>query len=400
MNPKELMEKRAQLLADMAAIEKSGLTAENRSAYEGLINEADALAKDAALTQRADQLRSNPGFQMPKESKRKYSLVNVLRSMAPSASGNVDIGFEREVSQELLLRGGQAAGANGMLVPFSEVCKRANESTTTVAPGVVGTTQGEYTEYLYPQTVFDRLGATVLTGLTGNIEWPVQKTDLRPAAKTEIQSGTNKAVSIPSAIATPHRVADDYPVSLQLLMQSNPSIESVLRMEIDNAIRSKVEYYAFNGSGSDGEMAGLLGLTGLGSYTNTGGTLSFANAIAAKKGLVGIGIDSTSAGWVLGTTAWSVAAATAVDTGSGRMVWENGVIAGYRTAESDNVGAGNALLMHLRSIYLQYWGSGIEIYRNESIQRSSGQIVFNVSAFADITATRPGKIFKNSVTIA
>jgi len=399
MNQKELMEKRAKVIADIDALEAKGVTAETRAAYEQLIAEGESLGKEIVLNKRADGLRSER-FEMPKNEKRKYNLQNVLRSMAPSSSGVIDIGFEREVSQDLMLRGGQACGANGMMVPFEAICKRANENTTTTAAGLVGTQQGEYTDYLYPQTVLDKLGAVTLPGLTSNIEWPVQKNDLRPSAKTEIAAGSNIAASIPSAIATPHRVADDYPVSIQLLMQSNPSIENVLRMEIENAMRSKLEYYFFNGTGSDGQMRGLLNLTGLGSYTNTGGTLSWANAIAAKKTMVGLGFDSSACGWALGSTAWSVAASTPKASGVGNMVWENGQIVGYQTAESDNVGAGNALLMYMRSIYLQYWGGGIEIYRNESIQRSSGQIVFNLSAFADITATRPGFIVKNSVTIA
>lgn len=399
MNLKEMLEKRGKVVADIEALEAKGVNAETRASYEQLITEGEALGKEIALTQRADGLK-NERFQIPKNEKRKYNLQSVLRSMVPSATGLIDIGFEREVSQELMLRGGQACGANGMMVPFEAICKRANENTTATAAGIVETQAGEYTDYLYPQTVLDKLGAVTLTGLTSNVEWPVQKNDLRPGAKTEIAAGSNIASSIPSAIATPHRVADDYPVSIQLLMQSNPSIENVLRMEIENAMRSKLEYYFFNGTGSDGQMRGLLNLSGIGSYTNTGGTFSWANAIAAKKTMVGLGFDSSACGWALGSTAWSVAASTPKASGVGNMVWENGQIVGYQSAESDNVGAGNALLMYMRSIYLQYWGGGIEIYRNESIQRSSGQIVFNLSAFADITATRPGFVVKNSVTIA
>lgn len=405
MNPKELMEKRASLLAQMEQIEKAGLTAENRAAYEGLINEADALAKDAALTQRADQLRSNPGFQMPKDGKRQYSLLNVMRSMAPSG-GVIDIGFEREVSQELAR--GLGSSPSGLMVPFAELFRaergfaenRSGETTTTTAHGIVATQLGEVTGRLYPETILSRLGVRELTGLTGNIDWPVQSSDMRPAAKGEIATNGNINAQYDPVSSVPHRVGANYPVSMQLLMQTGGTIESFLREEINLAMQSKLDYMFFNGTGSGAEMLGLLNLANLGSYTNTGGTLSWANALAAKKQVQGLGLDQSAFGWALGTDAWAKAAATALDSGSGRFVLENDLIAGYRTATSDNVGAGNALLLPLRSIYLQYWGAGIDIYRNDAINRGDGQIVFNCAAFANITVTRPGKCLKNSVTIS
>ena len=159
---KELLEKRASLLAEINELSKPGvqnLDADKRAALNGKLDEIARLDSDIQAERQIETLNSQPGFAIPKDKgNRRYSLANVVRAMMGE---NVDVGYEREVSQEIAKRSGLAA--SGILIP---VDMRANEGTTTTAPAAIGTTVGEYGMALYPRTVLDKLGVRVLAGLS------------------------------------------------------------------------------------------------------------------------------------------------------------------------------------------------------------------------------------------
>ena len=397
---KELLEKRASLLAEINEISKPGvqnLDSDKRAALNGKLDEIARLDSDIQAERQIETLNSQPGFAIPKDKgNRRYSLANVVRAMMGE---NVDVGYEREVSQEIAKRSGLAA--SGILIPVE---MRANEGTTTTAPAAIGTTVGEYGMALYPRTVLDKLGVRVLTGLSGNISWPVQQTKLVGTAKGEIATADEKEVSIPTNTATPHRIPVTVKLSKQLLLQSTPALESFIAQEIQAGYAGQVEYYAFQGTGTSDQMMGLASISGITTVTNTGGVFDKKFVTAAKKALYKTApVGSPAYGWAIDPDAYDVAAATEVATGTGRFIYDEntvdaygmGRVGGFAAPISSNVGTGKAFLTDWSQIILQHWGA-LDLTVDKTTLAEQGIVRLILNGFSDITARYPSLIVTNS----
>lgn len=401
---KEQLEKRAALLAEINEISKPGvknLDADTRAKLDGKLNDLSRMDADIATEQQIQTLNQQPRFQVPQDKqKRRYSLANVVRSLMGET---VDVGYEREVSQEIAKRSGLSAA--GILIP---VDMRANEGTTTTAPATIGTTVGEYGMALYPRTVLDKLGVRVLTGLAGSISWPVQQNKLTGTAKGEIASADEKAISIPAKTASPHRLPVVVKLSKQLLMQSTPALESFIAQEMQSGYAGQVEYYAFQGTGSNDQMTGLANVSGISKVTNTGGVFDKKLVTAAKKVLYKTApVGSPAYGWAVDPDAYEVAANTELAANTGRFVYDetsldqfgNGRIGGFSAPISANVGEGKAFLTDWTQIILQHWGA-LDLTVDKTTLAEQGIVRLILTGFSDITCRYPALIVTNSVKIA
>lgn len=407
MTIKELMEKRAAKMAAIEELRKNGianLDSDKRAELRGLIDEVQDMDNTIGTERQIDALSKQPKFQLPKDGKRSYSLRNVILARCGE---RVDIGFESEVGQELALRSG--IKATGILVPVDVINEvRAGEVTAGSNTGLIPTTIGEYGMALYPRTILDTLGVRVLTGLSGNIDWPVNATAASPAAKTEIAEAGLYTPSISCKSATPHRIPAKSVLSKQLILQAGSGIESFIQRELETGTAAAIEKMAFSGTGADGEFTGLTVLSGTSTFTNTGGTFSRANVIAAKKQLYKYAAPGMPRyGWALDPVAYEKGATTEISSGTGKFVYVEsesdamglGRVGGFIAPISDNVGSGTAILTDWNQVIMQYWGAA-DLVVDALTLADQNLVKIVMNTFADMTALRPSLVIKNSVTIA
>lgn len=244
-----------------------------------------------------------------REIRRKYDFVKVLRYLADSAKGersDVDIGFEREVSDELAMKTGRAV--QGILLPdFVRAAANAQDGGLTLGTpaynadtsaggitGIGGTGKdtiatmllaGQFIDALVATLVLrDRLGAEVLTGLVGDIAIP------KGGSITGgwVAEGSNVAKKNPTfgqIPATPHTYGAYVDITRKLLIQSSVNVQAKVLEWLMYACANGLETAAFQGTGSSGQPTGLC--TALNSAaTAWGNAASFDKAvtlIAATK---------------------------------------------------------------------------------------------------------------------
>lgn len=215
--------------------------------------------------------------------RQKYDFAKVLRyyaEVAESKYSSIDIGFEREVSDELAKQTGRAV--QGILLPDfvgNRAAANANDggltlgtpayNTDTAAGGITGIggtgkdtiatmlLAGQFIDALVATLVLrEQLGAEVLTGLVGNISIPKGGS----ISGGWVAEGSNVAKKNPTfgqITATPHTYGAYVDITRKLLLQSSVNVQAKVLEWLMYACAAGIETAAFQGAGTSGAPTGL-----------------------------------------------------------------------------------------------------------------------------------------------
>jgi HK97 family phage major capsid protein len=247
---------------------------------------ADGLTADAFRAQVFDSLVSRQtGFQ-PGEPSRleardigRFDLGVALRSML---NGGSLTGIEREMLQEGEREAARAGIADqGTIMLPAMLVRRLGQRdmTSTAAEGghTIATQTSGLLDDFFNGSVMRQLGATVLTGLNGNIDLPRLIAGTAPAKKTENASADEVSPTTGKLSLSPKRLPAFIDLSQQLLLQSSSAIESMIRMHLTNQMLAVQEAAFFHGGGTS-EANGIAGTASIGSVA--GGTNGLAPTFA------------------------------------------------------------------------------------------------------------------------
>lgn len=216
-----------------------------------------------------------------------YSLLRAINAAASNDWSKA--GFEREISQEI----GQRLGkdARGFYVPadigWSKRDVISGTGTGTSKGGyMIGTDQrGDlFIDALRDTLVMAGLGARMLTGLQGNVAVPKLATKTTVAFVSETNAPTEGAPVFGQLLMQPKTVAGYVDISRRMMIQSDPSVEAVLRNDIISQIAAKIDDVAIKGGGSN-EPTGILGTSGIGAVAigTNGGAPTWASVVALER---------------------------------------------------------------------------------------------------------------------
>lgn len=142
--------------------------------------------------------------------------------------------------------------------------QRAVLTTTPVGgPGgnLVPTNLGALIDRNRPKLAVQTLGATVLSGLSGNLALPRLTGSGTAYWVPEHGEPTESDPTFDQISFTPHTIAGLYEVSRRMLLQA-PQIETVLRDDIGFILRQALDSAAIQGGGSN-QPTGILATTGV-----------------------------------------------------------------------------------------------------------------------------------------
>jgi HK97 family phage major capsid protein len=201
---------------------------------------------------------------------REFSLRKAIASQIPGM--NVDAGREIEVSRELEHRSGRAA--QGMLCPTAVFEKRVVTFGGSGA-NIVGVDwrPDQFIDRLRDAMIVRRLGARVLDNLQGNVEIPRLTTSATSAWVAENAAITPSDPVFDKISLTPKHVGVITEYSRNMILQSSPDIEDILRDDFAAQLGAALDRAAINGGGSN-EPVGILTTSGIGDVP--GGTNGLA----------------------------------------------------------------------------------------------------------------------------
>jgi len=224
-----------------------------------------------------------------------YSLLKAIREYK---SGKLT-GVEAEMHQEAERNNGTfGQGITGLGVPSLVMMNKKIYNRATLVAGsspIVQTDNIGFIDALWAKALVTQLGAKTLQGLGSNMDMPYLKTKPSLAwAATENAIGVDATAELDKHQLTPKRMTNFIPVSKQLIMQSNKSVEQILWDALLKAAAVKIDAAAINGAGTT-EPYGILNTTGIGSVAI--GTNGGAPTLAAVLGLVKeVAVDNADIG--------------------------------------------------------------------------------------------------------
>jgi HK97 family phage major capsid protein/HK97 family phage prohead protease len=259
---------------------------ENRAISEGVTADAFRTQVFEALVSRNTAYQ--PGNASRQESRDigRFDLGVAIRSLV---NGTPLTGIEREMIQEGQ-REAQAAGLGvgpGLTLPSFLVRQTGQrDMTTTAAEGghTIATQKMGLLDDFFNASVMASLGATVLTGLTQNVDLPRLTAGTAPAKKAENASADEVTPATAMLSLSPKRLPAFIDLSQQLLMQSSVAIESMIRGHLTNQMLAVQEAAFFHGGGTS-EATGIAATGSIGSVAGgtNGAAPTWAHLIALEK---------------------------------------------------------------------------------------------------------------------
>jgi HK97 family phage major capsid protein len=202
---------------------------------------------------------------------------SIVRAIASQIGINVDAGREREISAEIMRRSDRNFA--GIAVPIAALSIRVGDltpaqlrtlerrdliSTTTPAGGPGGALIAtvldptQFVDVLRPALAVRQLGARVISGLTSNLNLPRQTlaaTATWFAESTAITSGQGEFDDVP---LRPHHMGVITEVSRNMLQQSTPDIETLVRNDLAMVLARGVDAAAIQGAGDAVTPLGII----------------------------------------------------------------------------------------------------------------------------------------------
>ena len=255
MKTSDLIEQRAAIVTRM----NEAHTADNGDAFTAAETELRTL--DAKLT-RARTLdaadRADPGVTIhgdePAAEIRNQSIAETISYAIGGACDRAKV--EREQAF-LTKRAGQ--DAKGIYIATELFETRATQTTATSATIVPTNFRPDlFTSALTNSTVMQALGATVLTGLTGNVVIPRETGSPNVGWVNEDQALPTGNATFDSLTLSPHHVGAITELSRQLIMQASPAVDGLIRQMLARNISIEIDRAAINGSGTGAEPKGIL----------------------------------------------------------------------------------------------------------------------------------------------
>jgi len=201
-------------------------------------------------------------------------------------------------------------------------------------------------------------GARMLPGLVGNVAIP-KKTAASASGwiSTEGGAASESEPTFGTVSLTPKNVGAFTDMTRQLILQSTPAIEQLVRDDLTQALALAIDKGALEGSGSSGQPTGILNTSGVNKPT------SFAAAVPTFAEMVAMETAVAEDNALFGNLAYITDAATygglktkAKDAGSGMFVLEGGQANGYNVIRTQQATAGNVYFGNFADCMIGMWG--------------------------------------------
>lgn len=266
---------------------------------------------------------------------------SILRAINSAAHG--DSGFEHEVSQQIAKQLGRSS--KGIFVPLS---LRAPLNATTAGEGgnLVPTNLMPLIEILRNKMLVRSMGATVLSGLTGNVAFPRQTgaATLYWVGENPVSDTTETEATFDQLVLTPKTAQATTAFSRQLLQQSSTDAEAFVRNDLMAVNAIGVDYAAINGTGQNNQPTGVRATANIGAVVGgTDGALpTWAHIVALESKVAAGNAGFGSLGYLTTPKVRGILKTTPKFTNTGLPIWGNGEggfgeLNGYRAGVSNQV---------------------------------------------------------------
>ena len=252
---------------------------------------------------------------------------SICRAVLASASGDWSkAGLERSMSKTIAQRAGKDSA--GFYMPVDVPMTRAPYAVGAPATGgnIVATNllAGSFIDILRNKTQVIQLGATMLSGLVGNVDIPRRNASNTAYWVAEAGTITESEGTFDKVTMTPKNIAILSRFSRNTLLQSTPDIDNLIRSDMIQKIALGIDLAALSGAGSGNEPLGISGTSGIGSVVGgtNGAAVSLDHMLDLIAAVLNANAEGSSMGFIINSK--TQAALSKLKTTTGEYLWKRG----------------------------------------------------------------------------
>jgi HK97 family phage major capsid protein/HK97 family phage prohead protease len=401
---------RAEAAADAArnatAIIELGARHNKRALADAAIRSGKSLAEfrgELLEELGSDKPLENDNIGLNKKEIRQFSVVRAIAALANPGDRRLReaAAFEFEASDAAAQRYGRTA--QGLMIPndvlgvWKQRDLNTSDDNEIVATNLLA---NEFIDVLRNSASVMRAGARMLPGLVGNVAIP-KKTAASAGAwiSTEGGASSESEPTFGTVSLTPKTVGAFTDMTRQLILQSTPSIEALVRDDLTQALALAIDKGALEGTGSDGQPRGILNTSGVNKPT------AFAAAVPTFAEMVALETAVAEDNALFGNLAYITDAATlgglktkSKDAGSGMFVAEGNQANGYPVIRTQQATAGNVYFGNFSDCMIGMWG-GLDLTVDPYTSSNTGTVRVVALQTVDVALRNPVSFAYNNDTV-
>ena len=354
------------------------------------VDEARAAVLEKIGTQPVEHSITANDIGLSDKETRSFSFVKALNYLSNQgdAQARRDAAFEIEVGEAAAKR--YERSSNGIVIPNEVLRRDLVVGTPTAGGDLVDDVllAGSFIELLRNRLSIAQAGATMLTGLQGNVSIPRQTSAASAYWVGENAAPTESQQAIDQVNMTPKTVGAYVDYSRRLLLQSSIDVEGMVRNDLARVIALEIDRAAIYGTGSSNQPQGLTNVSGIGAQSLTG--------VGTFEELIGMETDVATANADAGALRYIVNAATRgglkfakKDSGSGEFVYADNEINGYPVILSNQL-ANNDVLFGDFSMFCMGMWSGLDLTVDPYAGATAGTVRVIALQDVDFAVKQPG----------
>ena len=315
------------------------------------ISEARGAVLELQLKSKASPVANMGDGYSPDLTEKEKAGYSMLRAINAVLSNDwKKAGFELEVSTDISKRMGKPTSGFFMPtnVPFAQRAQYAAGAAAT--GGVMVATNllsGSFIDILRNRARVFQLGATILSGLVGNVDIPRQNGASSTFWVTEGGNLTESEATFDKVSLTLKSLGTYSAITRQMLIQATPDIEMLARADLIAQMALGIDLAALSGTGTGGMPLGIANMSGVGSVVGgtNGAQLTIDHLIDMETAVATANADVDSMSYL--ANAKSVGWLKKLKATTGQYLWTNspggqrsgtpGEINGYPVARSNQV---------------------------------------------------------------
>jgi HK97 family phage major capsid protein/HK97 family phage prohead protease len=364
------------------------------------IDEARAAVLDKINTYQEPVTMSVADIGMSEKESRSFSFLRAINYLAnpTDRAARESAAFEIEASDAAAAKLGRQS--RGITIPQDVLRRDLSVGTASAGGNLVATDldAGSFIDLLRNASALDQAGATVLTGLVGNVAIPRQSGAATAYWVAESGAPTESQQTVDQVSLTPRTVAAFTDYSRRLMLQSSIDVENMVRNDLARVLALKIDVAGLYGTGNSSEPLGLKLTTGVGTEDFAADTPTFAEVVALESDVAGANALTGSPVYLMNAAMRGALKTKAKDTGSGLFVMEGDLVNGYQGILSNQVASNDLWFGNFADLIIGYF-SGLDLMVDPYTHSTSGTVRVVAMQDCDIAVRHPESFSRGNNTL-
>lgn len=324
-----------------------------------------------------DEIQKDGGKQFPSVSLKDFSKKEALEYSPSRAIGIILRGEKREslefeVSQDIMKACGQSPSEKGFFLAANFQARAISElygiGQRAHSAGVFGEGGAFVVDDFRPEmlkevvrneTVLGVAGATIISGLSGNLVVPKIVTGLTSYTPAENIAVDKSYIVVDLEEVAPKRISTATEMGREQFIRTNkglPGLDQILIKELFGSQNVKLDYEGINGTGADNRPTGILNMTGMSapslSVVNLQRIINFKRKVANLNGL------KQNMKWLNSIDVETLLETTRrfQDGNGDRTLYQDGKIESYTALSSKQIPDAYSIFGNWAEYYILLWG--------------------------------------------